>query len=99
MAKNKIEWTTSAIRQFNNAIDYIAGDSAKNAEAAQKAILTKLEQCSKHPASNPPDQTKTDNDGSYRRLLVLSYYISYKVGEDSITVLRIRHSKMLPKQY
>ncbi len=99
MAKSKIEWTALAIRQFNEAIDYIAGDSFANAQAAQKTILSKLEQCAKHPHSNPPDSNKLDNEGNYRRVLILSYYVSYKINSKSITVLRIRHTKMLPKHY
>ena len=99
MAKNKITWTVQAIPQFNNTIDHIAGDSLQNAMSVQQRILSKLEQVAQHPLSCPQDKEKEMNDGTYRQLLTLKHYIEYKVSPGSITILRIRHSSMLPKQY
>lgn len=99
MAKNKIIWTGQAIHQFKSSIDHIAGNSLQNALSVQERILLKIEQVAQHPMSCPQDKDKEINDGTYRRLLILKHYIVYKVGPGSITILRIRHTSRLPKQY
>jgi len=41
MANKKLRWDSIALKQFNEAIDYIAKDSVQNAEKVRKEIFAK----------------------------------------------------------
>ena len=71
----------------------------KNAEKVRKAIIDKADKLSKHPEKHPPDKYQKNNDDTYRAFELHRYRISYRIKSDEIIVLRIRHTKMEPKEY
>ena len=46
MATRKVSWTKTAVKQFNNAINYIREDSEKQAEKVKQIILNKVNKLS-----------------------------------------------------
>ena len=99
MANRKISWSKTAIKQFEAAIIYIASDSAVNAEKVAGDILQDLEKTILNPEFFPPDKYKLGNTGNYRAFERHHYRVSYKVNNNVIRVLRIRHTGMEPKGY
>jgi len=96
---HKIKWSAISIKQFNAAIDYISLDSPQNAENVQNKILNKLERIAQSPGICPPDKYKKKNNNNYRAFSIFRYMISYRIENDGIEILRIRHTSMKPKFY
>ena len=95
----QIKWNRQAILQFDNAIAYIEKDSPDNAERVRTNILLRITELSTHPEKYNPDKFKLNNDGSFRAFEIYSYRVSYRYINDEIWILRIRHTKMNPKEY
>ena len=45
------------------------------------------------------DQLKQNNDGSYRTYVKYSYRISYRIMNDVVRILRVRHTSREPLEY
>jgi len=58
MAIRKVSWTKTAVKQFNNAINYIPEDFAKQAEKVKQIILNKVNKLSNDNIVNRQDQYK-----------------------------------------
>jgi plasmid stabilization system protein ParE len=99
MANRTISWSKTALKQFEAAISYIASDSVANAEKVAADIIHDLEKTILNPEFFPPDRYKLDNKDNYRAFERHHYRISYKVNNNVIRVLRIRHTGMEPKEY
>jgi plasmid stabilization system protein ParE len=99
VAKSKITYSKTAIKQLSRSLEYIREDSIQNAEKVYRKILDKLEKASLDPEINPPDKYKIANDGNYRAFVLFRYRISYRIMKNQILVLRIRHTSMNTKYY
>ncbi len=99
MAKWKITWSKTALKQFEDAINYIAEVSIQNAEKVRREILEKIENITNNPEINYTDKYKTNNDGNYRAFELHHYRIAYRILEKEIRILRIRHTSREPKHY
>jgi plasmid stabilization system protein ParE len=99
MASRKICWYKRALRQFNEAIEYIAKDSMQNAEKVKQDILEIIGKLPDYPTIHPPDKYKKDNDGNFRVFELHHYRISYHVSDTEIRILRVRHTSREPKMY
>lgn len=99
MPAKAIKWSKVAHDEFRVAIEYIMNDSVQNAENLEKKLRNKLHTVLEYPDMYPPDKYKSDNDGSYRAFNLFSYRVSYRVKDDCILILRIRHSSRKPLQY
>lgn len=97
--KRKIVWSNTAVKQFNNAIEYIRLDSSQNAEKVKTKILSKIEQLQGSIIENRKDEYRKNNDGHFLYFEVLKYRISYYDKNDEVLIIRIRHTKMEPKKY
>ena len=97
--KRKITWTKAASVQFNTAINYIRQDSEQNADSVKEKILFKIAELSDNKVVHRKDPYKKDNDGKYLFFEVLKYRIVYYLEETEVFIIRIRHTKMDPKQY
>ena len=93
----KIAWSKRALKQFENIYRYIFENSEQNAEKVRKEILDEIAKASKYPESYSPEMYKTNNDGSYRYFEKHRLRVTYRVMEDSIRIVRVRHSSMRPK--
>ncbi|MBV9961553.1 MAG: type II toxin-antitoxin system RelE/ParE family toxin [Parafilimonas sp.] len=99
MTNKKITWSKVAAKQFEAGIRYIAADSIQNAEKVRNEILEKVEKLILHPEVYSLDKYKTNNDGSYRAFELHRYRVAYRVLENEIFILRVRHTSREPKKY
>ena len=95
----KITWTRSALLQLRKSIEYIRLDSPQNAEKVKQTILQKIKELSITLIRHRVDKYKKDNDGSFLYFEILKHRISFYVTEEEIIIVRIRHTRMSPKQY
>ncbi|MES1224274.1 MAG: type II toxin-antitoxin system RelE/ParE family toxin [Bacteroidota bacterium] len=99
MAHRTIVWTRTAIKQFEKALNFIALDSVVNADKIAVAILKELNKASANAEFFPPDKYKKNNDSSYRAFEKHHYRVIYRVRNNVIRILSIRHTKMNPREY
>jgi plasmid stabilization system protein ParE len=94
-----VVWDKPASASLQIAYDYIKEDSPVNAERVREAILKITKGLSDHPEKYPPDKFKEANVGNYRAFEKYSYRVAYKITEQEIIILRVRHVKQEPKGY
>jgi plasmid stabilization system protein ParE len=99
MPQDKITWSPASIRQFSQTLDHIRKDSIQNAEKVHDKIIKKLMAVAINPKACPPDKYKTFNDGTFRSFVLFYYRVSFRIIDNGIQVLRIRHEKMKTKYY
>ncbi len=92
-------WSNSAKVQLQKAFNYISQDSSQNAERITGEIIDLTISLPKHPDAYPPDKYKKDNNGSYRAFEVYRYRISYRIGNNDIYIVRMRHTSRSPLIY
>jgi plasmid stabilization system protein ParE len=98
--KNKqINWDKIALKAFETAIKYIGKDSIQSAEKVRKDIITKINLLQKYPYRYSPYKYKKNNDGRFRAFEIHRFRISYFADEDSIRIVRFRHTAREPKKY
>jgi plasmid stabilization system protein ParE len=95
----QLVWTRIAQQHIRAAYRYISESSVQNAQKVIEDILEATERAIDNPEFYAPDKYKTDNDGSYRSFEKHRYRVVYRFTKNSIRVLRVRHTKMEPKQY
>jgi plasmid stabilization system protein ParE len=84
---------------MKQAFDYISKDSLQNAKKVVEDILSAVNKAIFNSEIYPPDKYKDNNDGSYRAFENHHYRIVYRFNDNTIRVLRIRHTSMEPKEY
>ena len=95
----QVVWTKRSQQHMKAAHKYISLSSPQNAFKVVEDIVTALNKAIKNPEFYGSDRYKTNNDGSYRAFEKHHYRIAYRFTKNTIRVLRVRHSKMEPKQY
>ena len=95
----QIVWTKRAERQMKAAYKYISEDSPQNAAKVVEDIAKSVNKTITNPELYGLDKYKINNDGSYRAFEKHRYRIVYRVTQNIIRVLRVRHTKMEPKQF
>ena len=94
-----VVWDKPAYTSLQIAYDYIKEDSLVNAERVREEILKITKNLPDHPEKYPPDKFKKANTGNYRAFEKYSYRVAYKITEQKIIILRVRHVKQEPKEY
>ena len=94
-----IKWDDEARLYFKQAIQYIKQESPQGALKVKQAVLQQISRLKTDAGIYEPDKFKLENDGSYRALTVFSYRITYKVTNDEVLILRIRHTSQNPIVY
>jgi plasmid stabilization system protein ParE len=89
----------SGSTSYEKAYGYIFKNSPQNAVKVLEDIVKAVHKADKNPAYYNPDKYKINNDGSYRAFKKHKYRIVYRFTEKAIRVLRVRHTKMEPKEY
>jgi addiction module RelE/StbE family toxin len=97
--KYAVIWSEMAKNQLKEIFKYIKKDSEQAAKEVKSKILasTKLLETGKEIYKS--DELKTNNNGTYRAYVIFSYRIVYKINENSIHILRVRHTSREPLEY
>lgn len=88
----KIIWDKNAVEELEEILEQISKDSIAGARIVKSGILDTLKTIKKSPYIFAADILKENNDNSYRSFTVYSYRISYKVENEFIKILRVRHT-------
>lgn len=99
MVKNRLVWTRRSQQDMRAIYKYISIDSLQNARKIVKEIVAATEKAITNPEYYNPDKFKLNNDGSYRAFEKHRYRIAYRYQNSIIRVLRVRHTKLEPKNY
>ncbi|HMO63150.1 MAG TPA: type II toxin-antitoxin system RelE/ParE family toxin [Ferruginibacter sp.] len=99
MVKNQLVWTKRSLQHMRALYKYIGENSPQNALKVVNDIIAAMEKITANPEYYNPDKYKIDNDGSYRAFEKHRYRIVYRYQKNIIRVLRIRHTKMEPRNY
>jgi plasmid stabilization system protein ParE len=97
--KYQLVWTMLSQQHIRAAWKYISKDSPKISRRVIDDIIIATEKAIDNPEFYPPDKYKKNNDGSYRAFEKHSYLIVYRYSNNIVRVLRVRHTKMEPKDY
>ena len=95
----RVVWTKQAERHLRKIYEYISLDSPKNALKVVNDLAECMDKTFGNPEVYPIDKYKLDNDGTFRAFEKHKYRLSYRYSKDIIRVLRVKHTKMLPKYY
>lgn len=95
----RVIWPQKARKQLKEAYDHIKLDSIQNAEKVRKDILFSTRELIIAPKTHRQDKYKKNNTGNYPAYEIHRYRISYHIGEDEITIVRVRHTSMNPLEY
>lgn len=95
----KIIWPLLAQTQLAKIYRYILKISYQNAEQVKADILASTAKLSANPEIHPADKYKKYNDGSFRAYELYHYRIAYRITEEEIIIVRVRHTAMEPKDY
>ena len=94
-----VAWDKPAYSSLQLAYDHIKEGSLANAEQVLEGILKITVGLPDHPEKYPRDKFKKNNPGNYRAFEKYSYRVAYKITEQEIIVLRVRHVKQEPLEY
>ena len=97
--KQRVVWSTEAKQQLKAAYHFIGKDSVQNAEKVRNDIIAITRDLEKYPGKYSPDKYKLLNDGSYRAFEKHKYRVAFRLMENEIRILRIRHTGMEPRLY
>ena len=95
----EIKWPLVAQNQLARLYKYILQESYQNAEKVKRDILMSTRNLINHPEMYARDKYRKNNDGSFRAYELHHYRIAYRVTENEIIIVRVRHTKMEPKEY
>lgn len=97
----KIIWSSNAIEQLENIHFYIFFES-KSIQIADKvinSIFDGTDILKTQPEIYKLDKQKTNNDGSFRVFTIYSYSVSYRITNQGIQILRVRHNARKSKKH
>ncbi|MFD1257920.1 type II toxin-antitoxin system RelE/ParE family toxin [Mucilaginibacter terrae] len=94
-----VVWSNSAKAELKKAYEYIALDSLQNAQIVRDTLIDLTIALPKNPEKHPLDQFKKDNDGSWRAFEKYHYRISYRILNEQIRIVRLRHTSKSPLLY
>jgi len=69
------------------------------AKEVKDTILKTTTELLENPTLFKQDRFKTDNDGSFRAFEKFKYRIVYKITEEQIRIIRVRHKSREPIEY
>lgn len=97
----KIIWSKLALIQTKAIHSYIskASKSLEIADRVIKLLYESTEILETQSDLYELDKFKTNNDGSYRAYVKFSYRISYRVINETIRILRVRHTSREPLDF
>jgi addiction module RelE/StbE family toxin len=97
--KYDVIWSENAKFQLKEIYLFIKKDSEKSAKDVKNKILASTKILGTGKEIFKADVLKVNNNGIYRAYIIYSYRIVYKIDEDKINILRIRHTSREPLEY
>lgn len=97
--KLKVVWDLEAKESLKSIYEYIKEESPQGAKKVKNTILTSTRILAQNPLMYEKDRFRNNDDDSYRAYEVYSYRITYKVTEEMIYILRLRHTSQSPIEY
>ena len=92
----KVVWSETATSQLKEIYRYIKKDSEAAARHVKSKILESTKILGTDSQVYQSDILKDNNRGNYRAYIVFSYRISYKIEDDYVLILRVRHTSREP---
>ena len=89
----KIIWSPLAVDRASEIAEYIAQDNPTAAENWVNSVFTRVEQLKKFPESGRIVPEIKIN--FFRELIYANYRIIYRLEENRISILTIRHGKQI----
>ena len=100
MQKLKIVWDQEASYEFSKHIKYIRNNSPKNADNVKKAIIEIIRSLITYPEKHSPDKYKIENsEHQYRAFEKYKLRITYRLYDNTIRIIRVRHTSQNPQSY
>ncbi len=102
MVKNKrykIIWDNQALHQLQQYFEYVYKQNPSAPEVIKNRLLNKLKVIKTNPFICEDDKFKNNNAGLYKAFIVYSYRVTYKIHEDKIHIIRVRHTSKEPLIY
>ncbi len=98
--KNRVViWSDVAKEQLKEIYKYIKKDSEKAAKQVKNKILSSTKILSAGEEIYKADELKLNNSGAYRAYIIFSYRITYKISQNFIEILRVRHTSREPLEH
>ena len=97
--KQKIFWDNEAKDNLKKALKYIKKESPQGANIVKNKIFETIRKILANPEMYEADKLKKDNDGSFRAFYAFNYRVAYRITNDSILILRFRHTSQEPLEY
>jgi len=94
-----VVWSRRAKTELQKAFDYIKQDSFQNAEKVVVEIIDATISLPLHPLKYNPDKYKKNNNGDWRSFELHKYRITYRITQDQIRIVRLRHTSRTPLDY
>jgi len=91
-----IEWSPLSLQRINEISEYIAQDNIEAAIKWIKTIIDAIEKLNNFPeiGRKVPEIDRSN----FREIIIKNYRIIYRLEENKISILTVRHSKqILPK--
>ena len=97
--EKEIVWTETALNQLEEIYFYILEQSLSYtiSDKVIDTILKATTVLKKNWDIYEIDEMKLPNDSNYRAFEIHSYRISYKITNDNIYIIRVRHTSRSPK--
>jgi plasmid stabilization system protein ParE len=95
----QIVWTISAQASLKKIYGYISDYSSKNAIKVINDLVHAVEKAKVNPEIYAPDKLKKNNDGTYRAFEQHHIRVSFRIYEEVIRVLRVRHTSRKPNKH
>jgi plasmid stabilization system protein ParE len=94
-----VVWSRSAQSQLKLAYNYIKEESHQNAKKVTDEIIDITISLMTRSEIYPLDKYKSGNDGTYRAFELHRYRITYRVLQDFILIVRMRHTSRSPLSF
>jgi plasmid stabilization system protein ParE len=97
----KIIWSSDALNQLEDIHFYILFESKslRVADKVTEAIFESIKILKYSPEIYELDIQRKNNDGSFRAYYQYNYKISYRIVEEKIQILRVRHTSRKPRKW
>ncbi len=92
--KYKVEILDEALIEIESIVDYIALDSVENALSWYDNIKTQISSLNELPERCPIADESPHFSFELRYLLVNEYRVLYRINNDTVEVLHVKHPRM-----